>query len=246
LNKKPSNTLRFPILNEVDYIDFNKERKTIISFTGDEVEGLTWRQLQLKLGESVNEGRYNFTLKFKGSDVIHRGVIKAIKLNKNGTGMDDEKDISQIKKTIDDLNKKLAAAGNNSPSTDLLISITRQGYETQINFLNLEIGKKDRQIEKLETKIEKLEDELNEYDEIVEDLKSKSGAGQYLAVVKDFLMMKAGNAKPIESLKDSNPDDIPGEILQVLGVVDWSKVNPELQTEIIHYLKIFIQKLPLK
>ena len=57
-----------------------------------------------------------------------------------------------------------------------------------------------------------------------------------------------GGGKNI-SLKESNPSDIPPEILEVLGAVDWNHkdITPELIQKIIVGLKQYMfQFLPLK
>jgi chromosome segregation ATPase len=129
---------------------------------------------------------------------------------------------------------------------DLLLSISKQSYETQITFLNAEISRREIVITKLESKIESLESELDEAAELIEDYKSKTGLGQYLDIAKTFLMSKQGNLKPISNLKDSTPETIPAEIIQILGLVDYDAIPADQLTQIIDYLKIFIQKLPLK
>ena len=59
-------------------------------------------------------------------------------------------------------------------------------------------------------------------------------------------MMKAGTVQPLTDLKDSNITDIPGTLIEILGVVDWKEVDQKVQVDIESYLRIFIQKLPLK
>lgn len=239
--------LKFPVLNNVEFIDILKNRTTLLSVDGKTVEGFTWRQFMAYVGEHLPVGVYHYSLKFNKSDDIYRGTIRAVNLKSKTTSLSmDSNEIVSVKKSIEDLNNKISNLKTDSPGMDLIISLTKQGYESQISFLRDEITRKEKIIEKYEKDVEKLQDELDEADAMVDDLKSKTGINQYIAIAKEFLTMKAGNAKPISSLKDSDISDIPAEILRVLGVVDWSKVEPSILDEIVHYLKIFIQKFPLK
>lgn len=243
---KNKNVLKFPVLDGIDYVDIGKDKQTLISYSPNDVEGITWRDLQTKIGETLPTGIYSYSLKFKNKNEVHRGQIKAINLNKRDQTMPELSELSTVKKTIDELNKKLNSLKTDSPGIDLIMSLTKQSYDLQIQFLRDEIARKEREITKLEAEVTALNDELDKSDDLIDDLKSKTGLNQYIQIAKDFLVMKAGKTQPLTNLKESNPADIPGEVLEVLGVIDWLKVDPNLLNEIVHYLKVFVQKLPLK
>jgi len=243
LRKTDMLKLKFPVLNKVEYIDLVKNRINVLTIEGKDVEGFTWRQLQLYCGEKLAGGVYGYSMKFAKDDTIYRGSIKVVSLTKQGFEMDEN---NNVKKQLDELTKKLNSLKSDSPGMDLIISLTKSGYETQISFLKDELARKEKNIDKLEAEINKLNDQLDAAETIIDDLKSKTGLSQYIQIAKEFLMMKSGAMKPITNLKDSDTVDIPADVLQVLGVVDWSAVDEKLLSEIIHYLKIFIQKLPLK
>lgn len=238
--------LKFPVLNEVEYIDLVKDRVNVLTIDGKDVENFSWRQLQLYAGERLNPGVYGYTLKFNGNNEIFRGSLKVVSLNKKGLKEMESPEIIAVKKSVDEISKRLNNLKTDSPGMDLIMSLTKQSYESQLSFLRDEITRKEKSIERLERDIDKLNEQLDAAESIIDDLKSKTGLNQYIGIAKEFLMMKAGNSKPISNLKDSDSTDIPAEILQVLGVVDWSKIDANVLNEIIHYLKIFIQKLPLK
>jgi hypothetical protein len=240
-----SNKIKFPKLSKVEYLDIIKNKSVVHSFKPNDLEGLTWRQTQLLLGTILPPGLYNYTLKFIDVNSVNKGTIRSVS---NIPAAVIKSESSQIEKQIDLLQQKVNALGSGSSQIgiDVLLSITKQSYETQITFLNNEINKKDLVINKLETKIDSLTDDLDNASELVEDLKQKTGIGQYLEIAQTFLKAKIGNLKPISNLKDSDPGDIPEEILLTIGLVDWQKVDANLLSEIINYLKIFIQKLPLK
>jgi hypothetical protein len=161
----------------------------------------------------------------------------------------DNRNDSNLKIEIDRLNNKIEKLGKDNTGGigyELLIEITKQSYLTQIDFLKQQLQVKDVNIQKLEMQIDKLNDELDQCYQTIDDLNSKSGIASYIDLAKDFLKLKLpGEIKPV-SLKDSNASDIPQQILDILGVVDWSKVDDNVINEIVKYLNLFIPKLPLK
>jgi len=238
------NTLRFPVLNDVDYLDIVKNGQTLKSFNKKETENLSWRNLQKKCGEYTS-GMVNYTLKFNNSPELHRGTMRVINEIKSGAAPVDEKN-NLLLNQIDALNTKInSISAGSGVSVDLLLSISKQSYETQINFLNNELTRKENYNDKLQKKIDDLETELNSCYEVIEDLKSKTGINQYLEIGKMFLSSKMPGAK-LNSLKDSNASDIPEKILLILGAVDWSQVPSDVLNTIIQYLEMYITKLPLK
>jgi len=242
----PKNALKFPYLDKVEYFDLIKHKKTLKTFTGKEINGLSWRDLQKKAGLFTGETVCNYSLKFENDNNINRGTIRIISTlpapsdEKNNNNQNVLFEIESLK------NKISNAAQSSGISVDLLLSISKQSYESQISFLNQEIIKKDNLITKIENKIDSYEDELNNCYETIDDLKSKTGVNQYLELAQTFLQSKIGTAKKITSLKDSTPQDIPQKILLILGAVDWNEVPDDALANIINYLEIFITKLPLK
>jgi len=237
--------MKFPIINDLEFFDVLKGGKTLLTLTSKEIpDGTTWRQLSIRIGQEISAGTYNYSFKLKNNDVVNRGLIRVVSMNKN----EINKNENEFSKELHEIKNQLSNAANKKQdiSVDLLISITKQSFETQIGFLNNELSRKEKQIDKLESDIDKLNDELEKCDDLIDDLKAKTGIGQYLELAQTFLNSKIGSAKKITSLKDSSPDDIPEQILKILGAVDWSIVSPEVLDNIIRYLEIFITKLPLK
>jgi len=235
--------LKFPILKDIEFFDVIKNKQTLKTFNKKDCEGLKWRDMQLKIGQSLPAGLYHYNMKINNDDSFYKGTIRVI------STMQPEKtnDNSAALNEIEAIKKQLSTISNsNGVSVDLLISITKQSYETQINFLNAELQRKENLITKLENQIDSLNDELDNASDQIEELKSKTGLNQYIEIANTFLQSKIGTAKKITTLKDSNPDDIPARILELLGAVDWSKVPDNELSEIIRYLEIFLTKLPLK
>lgn len=239
-----ANKLKFPVLQNVDYFDITKNKANLKTFTKKEIEGKTWRALQLLIGQMFGGGVFYYNYKQLNDDMVYRGTIRAIHTPSGEQKENKNLELSELEK----IKNQIANIGqSNGVSVDLLISITKQSYELQINFLNDELRRKQQVIDKLEKQIDELNDDLNNADEQLEDLKSRTGINQYLGMAQDFLKLKMNKGTaPVVTLKDSNTDDIPDQILNILGAVDWSKVSPEILNTIVMYLNMYIDKLPLK
>lgn len=241
-----SNVLKFPVLKNVEYIDLIKNRTNVLSFEGHEVEGKTWREFQKMIGAKLPDGAYSYVIKIKKDDIIYKGLVRTAGKVTTMTKVKSESTPDIEKKLIDLASQINKMGSGNNVSVDLLIQVTRQSFETQISFLNIELTRKDATNQKLEIKIESLYKELEDSDILITDLKGQTGISQYISIAKEFISMKAGLAKPIESLSASEASDIPPEIIEILGVVNWGNVSPEIINDITSTMKIFIQKLPLK
>lgn len=237
--------IKFPVLNDVEYFDVIQNKTVIKSFKKSDLEGLKWRQIQEKIGKFAT-GSIHYTFKFNNNPEIHKGMMRVINTDQNTSDASPAL-VNKLTNEISDLKDKLNnAASGGGVSVDLLLNITRQSYETQISFLNNEINRKDLLITKLENTIEKLNNELSIQDETIQSLQSKTGLNQYLPLIQAFVNKKLPGAAPVTTLKDSNTSDVPPRILELLGAIDWNKVEPNIISEIIKYLEIFINQLPMK
>lgn len=236
--------IKFPTVKNVDYLDITKNKEILKSYSGSDIDGLAWRELQYLIGSEIGTDFYHYILKFKNQDQLNKGLIRGVLKDGAKKQSNQSSDLEAIKKSISSLNEKIATVSSGGGvQVDLLLTITKQSYESQINFLNLEINRREQTILKLESKIDSLETDLYECQEKSD---KSAGVGQYLEMAKMFLDAKRGNLKPIGNLEDTNTNAIPAEILQVLGMVDYEKIPEQTLNEIINYLKIFIQKLPLR
>jgi predicted oxidoreductase len=238
-----ANKLKFPILESVDYLDLVKNKATLKTYSKKDLEGKKWRDLQIMIGKEFGGGVFYYNYKQTTSDMVYRGTVRAIHSMINEIKDNKENNLNDLEM----IKKQIASIGqSNGVSVDLLISIIKQSYEMRINFLNDELRRKQNFIEKLEKQIDDLNDQLDNADLQIEDLKSKTGINQYLEIAQSFLKAKTLKSAPVATLKDSDPADIPAEILKILGAVDWSKVSPEILNTIVMYLNMYIDKLPLK
>jgi len=221
---------------------------SVLEINGDDLEGKTWRELQIYLGERLPIAAYHYLLKFKQSAEIFNGRIRSVNVGKvinTDTGnksMLDDRNISQEFKALKDQLQKAVNSGG--VSFEMLLASTKQGYESQIGFKDQIISQKDELIKELKKDIDDLEDDLQECNK---QLSSSTGIAQYLEIGQKLLNARYGSGKNI-SLKESDPTDIPAEILQVIGAVNWRdpQITPDLVTRIADGIKQYISLLPLK
>ena len=130
---------------------------------------------------------------------------------------------------------------------EMLLASTKQGYDTQVDFLKQQITYKDGSITELKLEIKDLNDELSQTDITIRQLEQKSGYNQYLEPISKLLLAKFGGGKPVK-LGESDPSSIPLELLEVLGVIDFTKIQPDDLQKMIQLLSQYITatNLPLK
>lgn len=239
--KKREVGLKHPVLNNVEYISITKNKKSVFeSNDGKYFEGMTWRNFQLFLGERLTPSRYYFNIKFKGDNKLFSGTIKAVTLEaKQDHEMESEKILSEFKELKTVLQKGINQGGI---SYDMLLSSVKQGYENQINYLNQVIADKNILLAKNEKEILELESDL---EDCQNESTKESRLSQYIDLATKFLASKYPTNK-VATLKESDQTDIPGEILEILGAVDYSKIDDASMQKIIAGLKQYITFLPLK
>jgi len=241
-----SGKIRFPILKNVDYIDLIKNKVTVLSIDGKDIEGLKWREFQKYVGKKLPSQTYFYSLKLNDDDTLHRGNLKAIGSILKSK-IDNPSDYESLQKTVAALNNKLnEVSSNNGVSVDMLLEVTKSSYSMQISFLNNEITKKNNEIEKLINKVDSLNDELGVQDEEIEELKSKTDVSQYIKLATDVFNKKMNTPKASSGLEDVILSSTPDEIIQILNSVDWEKIPEKELADIISYMKMFTQQLPLK
>lgn len=239
-----SGKLAHPIIEEVEYIDVKKGGVLLKSY-GRELENKTWRQFQLLIGKEIGTDRYHYQYKKKNDTLIHKGQINGVNLKKEPDKITkaDEGGLVFVKESIKEINNRLDGLKGSDLGTDIILQVTRENYQMQITFLNREIDKKETIIIKLESKVEDLESELSSIDES----SGQVSIMEVFKVIQEFKQIRSGKltAEPV-NLSSSNQSDIPPEILELLGAVDWGRVEPELKKMIVDMLSQYIKKLPMK
>lgn len=238
--------IRFPVIKNCEYIDLIKNKITVLSIIGKDVEGMKWREFQKYMGKKLPAQTYFYVIKLNDDNNIYKGQVKAIGTIVKPQSKPDP-DYATLQKTVDGLNNKLNEASSNSGvSVDMLLEVTKSSYTLQIGFLNSEIQRKNSEIDKLQLNISELNDELDNADIEIEELKSKTGMNQYLEYAKQIIASKVATVKTSVNLEDSHLNEIPPEIVDLLLSIDWN-VIPETQiNEIVSSLKLFTQTLPMK
>lgn len=247
--------LKFPIVENIEYFDLVKNRENLLSFKRVDIDKLkkpSWREFQFIVQEKLEEkfgskypaGKYNYILQRVGENVIHRGVIKTIS-KKSFVDFKPAKEENKMNEIIE-LKEAIEKLKSNDKSTDMLLTTVKQGYELQISFLNQQIQFKENQIKQLENQCDKYENQLDKYESQIDELQSKTGFNQLIEIGQKMLFAKFGKGEEITNLSASNPNDIPNEIIEILGLVDYSKIPDPQMKQIISGLRNYISVLPLK
>jgi len=237
LKAKGQIKLKMPVLNNIDYVDVTRNKGLLKRYNGNELEGKKWREFQETVGKEFGSGKIYYNI-FQKDGRRSSGITNAV-------GSTPTKDIIQLQdssskevlKALQELNTKVSNKSEGI-GVETLLQITRQGYDMQISFLNQQLVFKDGVIDNLNKEIESLESELSESGQ-------NSNLSQLIEIGQKFLISKIG--KPtITQLKDSDQSDIPQEILQILGTVDYSRISQENLDKIISILRQYISTFPLK
>lgn len=234
--------LKYPVLKNVKYISILKNKKSVLEIDGKDVEGLEWRDFGIYLGNHLPIARYFFTMGFNNKNEVFSGQIRAISTD-NKKNESNEMESNQLTSLFNDLKADLKKATDKGGiSFDMLLQATKQGYEAQISFLTQQVAHKDNLINKFESEIDDLEDDL---ENCIKENSKTSSLSQYIEIGQKLLTTKFGN-KEAATLKESNPKDIPDEIINILGAVDYSKIDDESMRKIVSGLRQYISLLPLK
>src|SRR5690554_6891765 len=233
--------------DNIEIIDIKYKGRLLKRYTGEEVAGKKWTEFQEFVGSELNlSDKVNYTIIMKDGEK-HMGQMQVVNLNpqpKETSMYDDD-----IKKQIKSIEEKLSKAAKDSGGVpyQILLDSQKAGYEAQIRYLEMQLKDKDITIQEYKNKIEKLENEIDDYLDQLEAAQSKSGYGQLVEIAQKFMLQKLGTPR-VTTLKESNPSDIPEEILQILGSVDYEKLQQDQAgyRKIIDTLKQYISFLPLK
>jgi hypothetical protein len=228
------------LFKNLEYCSILRNKKAVLEIDGNELEGKTWREFQLYLGEKLSPGICYYTMKNKNSNEIHTGRIRAATMEfkpiQESNQMESEI-IKELKSLKDNLSKAEKTGGI---SYEMLLASTKAGHEAQINYLTEKLKDKDDKISELKNEVDDLADDL---DDCQKESAKNTGLGNYLAIGEKILNMKFGKQTAI-SLKDSNASDIPDEILTVLGVIDWMKIDQQSIEKIANNIQQYLSLIP--
>ena len=97
--------IKFPIVKDVEYLDVTKNKQILKSYNGAEIDNLSWREVQYKIGDEIGTEFYHYILKFKKSDQLHKGLVRGV-LKDGSQKVSNNSDIELIKNSINQLNQK--------------------------------------------------------------------------------------------------------------------------------------------
>lgn len=242
-NTGSKKTLKFEKLVNVDYASIYRTSRSVLEIDGSEIEGKTWREFQIYLGTKIPPGKCQFTLKFKGSPELHTGQVRAVVLGEpyQSNPKDEIKMSEQIIKEFSSLKEALSKATNQGGvSFEMLLASTKQAYEAQIQYKDQVISDKNDLIREIKKQVDDLENDLNDCEK---ESSKNTSLSNYLAIGEKILSMKFGTPAKV-SLKESNPSDIPDQILQVLGIVNWQIIDAENINRIASNIQQYLSALP--
>lgn len=244
--KKGTRALKYPNLKAVEYATIKRRGNVVLELSSNEIpENMPWRDFQKLVGSKIGSGIFYFSMKFKNGAEIYSGKTNAVDevgvVNKNNI------DTDQVLKKFNELEKKIDSAKSGDINQDLLITTIKQGYENQLNF-------KDMQINDIKLKLEESKTDLasaeNDLDDCMEERAQLIKEGEFnlkevLQTGGKLLQAWGGKGKPV-SLESSDQTDIPKQILELLGVVDWARIDDEALEVITEKMRNYLSFLPLK
>lgn len=239
-------------IGNLEFCDIIKGGNTVLTIKPTDLKkNFDFRDIELLIGKKIGSGKYRYVLKLKTYPDRFNGSIRGV------TTIDDKKQnvlepISNNGNMETILFNKLQELENKvlnqtNPDYQQSIQNLKDGYQLRIDILNDRINELKSsnndykaEIKRLENEVKKLESELAESGGGLESL--------FQPMLQQYMAKKFGgkDATPLSDLSSSNTTDIPENILQILGMVDYAKITPGQMQQIEHNLKIWIKLLPLK
>ena len=252
MDKRKTNAriLKHQVLNNVEYATIKRRGKVLLEIPGDDIgKKINWRDFQIYVGKKIGAGRFSFTIKFKNSGELYTGQTNAVDPDIDiAKSNESDSILEKVTTVFKSLESKLNNATQSGGVTyEMLLTSTKQGYDITVDFLKQQLTFKDGTISELKIEIRDLNSELDTADVTIRQLEQRTGYNQYLEPISKILFAKFGGGTPVK-LEDSDPSGIPPEILQVLGVIDYSKIKPEDLQKMVQLLQQYISatSLPLK
>lgn len=236
-------TRKVDVLTGVDYATVGRFSKTLLTIEGKDIEGKTFRDFQEYVGSKITPGKffYNIVWKDKKRDPYRGNSQTLIFDNKGVEQHDDSKFLEAIARIENKLSQK------SDIGSGQLLEYSKQMYELRIEDLKARNDELKKECNECYTQIEQLENDCDELENEITELKGKTGYHQYIEQGLELLKMKFGTVKPV-SLESSSTTDIPDSLLEVIGIVDFARVDPNELQKIVTAMQQYIQflKLPLK
>jgi predicted RNase H-like nuclease (RuvC/YqgF family) len=239
---------RFQTIPEnIERLDICRNGKTVKRYK-NEIAGMSWSDFEERLpSDGIPGGKYNYSMKLQDKPEIFNGIIKSVDQK-----MDESKEITEVKKTIEDLNKNfktlMTKGGSDQVTVEFMIQAAERSHQAEIKFYELQIKIKDETIFELKGTIKELEAELDKAEEIVEKLKEESGSGKTAETIMGLVnrFVPAQSQQKIKLSEKFDGSDIPEDIIATLAVVDYAKIPPGKLSELKNGLRMIVHQLPQK
>jgi len=248
-NKGTPRRLKYPILNDVEYISITIAGQTVLDLEGKDLpKNLKWRDFQKMIGATVGSRRFGYSMKFNNKAEIFSGNTKGVASKVKEDQSKDSSTLTIFETKFKELEAKFDNATKGGDfSSQQIIESYKISYQGRIDLLNEQLKLKDITINEYKEKVKELENDIKQLDIEIKELESQAGTNQYGQLIGKFLESKMlGKAPAPASLKDSDPSDIPPEILEVLGAVDYSRIEPDLLEKIVDGLRKYVSYFPMK
>ena len=227
------------VYNNVETFDIVRRNQTLLRLKGDDINGKNVAQMEEILGDKLGEGTYNFSIKHFGEHKKKVGKIRGVIQNKSPKErVKENMDSILLNEKINKLDQSIEKLIKNNGGADYkqVLELQKTTFEIQLDFYKTQNIMLAEKIDKLEEKIESFEKEDN----------SSGGINQILGLIPMFLNKSKIGAASLKDNVSSDPSDIPGEFIEALGKVDYSKVSEEQKNKILGYFNLFSNQLPLK
>jgi hypothetical protein len=232
--------MRIPIkFPEMEYFHILKDSLVIYEVPTEKVKGKTKTQIELMIGQEL---KTNGMFYFKAADSKGKNYQGRIRSTyTKGNAIEIKKDSSMETKIILDNIKALednikTLQGGES---DKITKMIEKLHQMEIDSLN-------RKIEELKEDLQNAEEEVKYFKEEANSVNVWNRIPEILSMVNNF---KSGKSKvtlsDFQNNFESNPGNIPNEITEIIGAVDWEAVPLETRSQIIQGLVNFISQLPL-
>lgn len=238
-------SLKHEILKNVEFATIKRRGKVVLELSDKDFgPALPWRDFQKLIGSKIGTGIFYYTIKFKKNPELFNGKTNAVDLEGK---IDDvvKGDLEGVLRKMQDLETKITSMGKGDLNVDMLLQNMKLGHDNQIQFKDMVIADLKEKYNELKKDLDASEHELEDCLHANKSLEDKTGFKQYLEIGSKLLDARLGKGAPV-SLEASDPTDIPQEILEVLGVVDWARIDPDGVEAITKQIKNYISFFPIK
>jgi|GEM_PF-5414569 len=196
------------IYNDVEYLHITKANKTLLQFTGKDINGKRKSEIQSLIGLKLGENRFNYSLKLMNDGKIYRGTIRAF-IPDNQKTEKDNINFDQIK--INELEKQLKEVKEKEMSFDFdkILNMQEKIYKTQIDFISKQMEIQNKQIEQLQK---------NQSDSSGFDLSS---------LILPLIMKKGQATMNLKDNATGNNYELPDSLINVVSKIDYSKLTQD-------------------